>query len=107
MAATVPILAQTGGGQAGGRETQKEGAALPAGLPACPSTLSPQPPALPTGLPLSVAMQNQATTEIPLHLLIGHSMFLKTTDRLPRVYVGSPEVLQSFIPSPKEVVITA
>ena len=46
-------------------------------------------------------------TEIPLHLLIGHSMFLKTTDKLHRVYVGSPKVLQSFIPSPKEVVITA
>ena len=46
-------------------------------------------------------------TEIPLHLRIGHSMFLKTTDRLHRVYVGSPKVLQSFIPSPKELVITA
>ncbi len=58
------------------------------------------------GLPLSMDFQNRET-EIPLHLLIGHSMFLKTTDKLHRVYVGSPKVLQSFIPSPKEVVITA
>ena len=55
---------------------------------------------------LGMDFQNHET-EIPLHLLIGHSMFLKTTDRLHRVYVGSPKVLQSFIPSPKEVVITA
>jgi pilus assembly protein CpaC len=56
--------------------------------------------------PLGMDFQNHET-EIPLHLLIGHSMFLKTTDRLHRVYVASPKVLQSFIPSPKEVVITA
>jgi pilus assembly protein CpaC len=110
MAATVLILGQTGGAQAQkvvAGHTQKAAATLPAALSASPSTVSPKPQALPTGLPLSVAMQSQATAEIPLHLLIGHSMFLKTTDRLHRVYVGSPEVLQSFIPSPNEVVITA
>ncbi len=57
-------------------------------------------------LPLGTDFQNRET-EIPLHLLLGHSMFLKTTDKLHRVYVGSPKVLQSFISSPKEVVITA
>jgi pilus assembly protein CpaC len=93
MASRLPVFAQSGGGQTIVGSAQKAAATLPA--------------ALPTGLPLSVEMQSQATTEIPLHLLIGHSMFLKTTDRLHRVYVGSPEVLQSFIPSPKEVVITA
>jgi pilus assembly protein CpaC len=56
--------------------------------------------------PLGMDSQNRET-DIPLHLLIGHSMFLKTTDKLHRVYVGSPKVLQCFIPSPKEVVITA
>jgi pilus assembly protein CpaC len=84
--------------------------------PAAVSAL--QPPPLPKGnapkaeapvrvdLPLGMDFQNHET-EIPLHLLMGHSMFLKTTDRLHRVYVGSPKVLQCFIPSPKEVVITA
>ncbi len=57
-------------------------------------------------LPLGMNFRNHES-DIPLHLLIGHSMFLKTTDKLHRVYVGSPKVLQSFIPSPKEVVITA
>ena len=57
-------------------------------------------------VPLGMDFQSHET-DIPLHLLIGHSMFLKTTDKLHRVYVGSPKVLQSFIPSPKEVVITA
>lgn len=61
---------------------------------------------LPMDLALGMDFQNHET-EIPLHVLIGHSMFLKTTDKLHRVYVGSPKVLQSFIPSPKEVVITA
>ncbi|MHB1793811.1 MAG: type II and III secretion system protein family protein [Acidobacteriaceae bacterium] len=80
---------------------------MPAALPALASTasLGAQAP-LPIGLPLSADLLNQET-EVPLHLLIGHSMFLKTTDKLHRVYVGSPTVLQSFIPSPKEVVITA
>ena len=76
-------------------------------LPALASTSLPKPQA-PTliGLPLGTDLQNRET-EVPLHLLIGHSMFLNTTDRLHRVYVGSPTVLQSFISSPKEVVITA
>lgn len=50
---------------------------------------------------------NEMNTETPLHLLIGHSMSLNTTDRLHRVYVSSPAVLQSFLPSPREVVLTA
>ncbi len=104
MAAALPIFAQAGGGQAVAGQAHKAVAPLHAAL----STVAPKPQApLLTGLPLSVSMQSQATKEIPLHLLIGHSMFLKTTDHLHRVYVSSPEVLQSFIPSPKEVVITA
>jgi pilus assembly protein CpaC len=93
---------------------QEKKASAPA--PAVLSAL--QPPVSPKGnaptvagpmridLPLRMDFQNHEA-EIPLHLLIGHSMFLKTTDKLHRVYVGSPKVLQSFIPSPKELVITA
>ncbi len=42
-----------------------------------------------------------------LHLVIGRSIFLKTTKRLRRVYVSNPLVLQSFLPNPNEEVITA
>ena len=85
-------------GQAG-----KAIAPMPAALPALAALASTASlgaqAALPTGLPWSADLLNQET-EVPLHLLIGHSMFLKTTDKLHRVYVGSPTVLQSFIPSP-------
>ena len=42
-----------------------------------------------------------------LHLIVGHSMFLRTANRLRRVYVGDPKILQSFTSSPNEVVVTA
>ena len=42
-----------------------------------------------------------------LRLLVGHSIFLKTTNPLRRIYVSNPQLLQSFISNPKEVVITA
>lgn len=82
-------------------------AVLPVALPAVPlaSTSESKVPLLPD-LPAGIDVQNQRT-EIPLHLFLGHSMFLKTTDRLHRVYVSSPTVLQSFLSSPQEVVITA
>ncbi len=42
-----------------------------------------------------------------LHLLVGRSIFFKTTARLRRVYVSDPTVLQSFTSSPNEVIVTA
>ena len=42
-----------------------------------------------------------------VHLVVGHSLFLKTTERLRRIYVSDPAVLRSFTSSPREVVITA
>jgi pilus assembly protein CpaC len=43
----------------------------------------------------------------PLHLLVGHSTFIKTLTRLKRVYVSDPLVLDSFASSPTQIVITA
>lgn len=93
-------------------QEKKPSAPATAAVSALPSRVSPKrnTPTVEASMridpPLGMDFQNRET-EIPLHLLIGHSMFLKTTDRLHRVYVSSPKVLQSFIPSPKEVVITA
>ncbi|HET9087939.1 MAG TPA: pilus assembly protein N-terminal domain-containing protein, partial [Acidobacteriaceae bacterium] len=42
-----------------------------------------------------------------IHLVVGHSLFLKTTERLRRIYISDPAVLRSFTSSPREVVITA
>lgn len=62
--------------------------------------------ALLASLPTGVHVQAQGTAQ-NIHLIIGHSLFLKTTNRLRRIYVSNPTVLQSFTSSPNEVVITA
>lgn len=43
----------------------------------------------------------------PLHLIVGRSMFVNTENRLRRVYVSNPDVLDSFTSSPHQIVITA
>jgi pilus assembly protein CpaC len=43
----------------------------------------------------------------PLHLVIGHSMFVNTESRLKRIYVSNPDVLDSYTSSPHQIVITA
>ena len=42
-----------------------------------------------------------------LHLVVGRSVFFKTTARLRRIYVSNPTVLQSFTSSPNQVIVTA
>ncbi|HVT96938.1 MAG TPA: pilus assembly protein N-terminal domain-containing protein [Acidobacteriaceae bacterium] len=43
----------------------------------------------------------------PLHLLVGRSMFVNTDNRIRRIYVSNPDVLDSFTSSPRQIVITA
>jgi pilus assembly protein CpaC len=42
-----------------------------------------------------------------LHVLVGRSIFIKTSSRLKRVYVGNPLVVDSFTSSPSQIVVTA
>jgi pilus assembly protein CpaC len=42
-----------------------------------------------------------------IHLTVGHSVDLTTTERLRRIYVSDPAVLRSFTSSPTQVVISA
>src|SRR5215469_13980472 len=42
-----------------------------------------------------------------LHLIVGRSLFLNSLDKLRRVYVSNPTVLDAMTASPYEVVITA
>lgn len=51
-------------------------------------------------------MQPQDTAQ-SMHLVVGRSVFLKTTARLRRIYISNPAVLQSFTSSPHEVIVTA
>lgn len=73
-----------------------------AGAPA-PAALAAAVPTPPTG---SMGSTASAVGE-PLHLVIGHSMFINTGSRLKRVYVSNPDVLDSYTSSPNQIVITA
>ena len=42
-----------------------------------------------------------------VHLDIGHTMFLDTEARVNRIYVGNPAVIESYIVSPKQILLTA
>jgi pilus assembly protein CpaC len=42
-----------------------------------------------------------------LHLLTGHSIFIRTPTRLKRVYVSNPTVIDCFTSSPSQIVVTA
>ena len=54
--------------------------------------------------PQQKAGENDPST---LHLLVGRSLFINTPDRLRRVYVSNPAVLDSLTASPHQLVITA
>jgi pilus assembly protein CpaC len=41
-----------------------------------------------------------------LHVLVGHSTFIKTITRLKRVYVSNPAVVDSFTSTPTQILIT-
>ncbi len=41
-----------------------------------------------------------------LHVIVGRSVFINTPDRLRRIYVSNPTVIDSMTPSPRDLVIT-
>ena len=59
----------------------------------------------------SPAMADVPSTTQPInnqtHLVVGRSMFINTMNRLRRVYVSNPAVLDSFTASPHQIVVTA
>jgi pilus assembly protein CpaC len=42
-----------------------------------------------------------------LHVIVGHTMFLDTTERVKRVYVANPTIVDSYTANPHEIVVTA
>src|SRR5580692_5251350 len=70
-------------------------------LATTPSAANPAPrsSALPIAtLPDSTTALTSSTepASLPLHVLVGRSIFIATPSRLRRVYVGNPVVLDSF-----------
>lgn len=55
-----------------------------------------------TDVTSTTEMMDKAT-----HLVVGRSMFINTQNRLRRVYVSNPAVLDSFTASPYQIVVTA
>ena len=53
----------------------------------------------------SVSSTSQVGNSI--HLLVGRSMFVNTRERLRKVYVSNPDVLDSITSSPHQIVVTA
>lgn len=58
------------------------------------------------GKPSSAGQANGEDTQ-KLHLVVGRSLFLEFPERLRRVYVSNPAVLDALTATPSELVITA
>jgi pilus assembly protein CpaC len=46
-------------------------------------------------------------SETAMHMVVGHSMFIFTKNRLTRVYVTNPDVLSAYVASPNQVLVTS
>lgn len=58
--------------------------------------------------PVNGTMQTSATVVgQTLHVVVGRSLFINTENRLRRVYISNPDVLDSFTSSPHQIVVTA
>lgn len=53
------------------------------------------------------AISRNASTGKPLHVILGHSVFIDTKTRLRRVYVSDPAVINSVTLSPNQIIVTA
>ncbi|HEY0263069.1 MAG TPA: pilus assembly protein N-terminal domain-containing protein [Granulicella sp.] len=50
---------------------------------------------------------SKVSTGAATHILVGQSMFIDTKQRLKRVYITNPAVIDSYTASPNEVLVTA
>ena len=72
-------------------------------------------PVAPTVSALSIAsipgmlnsISRNASAGKPLHVVLGHSVFIDTKTRLRRVYVSDPTVISSVTLSPTQIIVTA
>ena len=53
------------------------------------------------------AISRSASSGKPMHVVLGHSIFIDTRTRLRRVYVSDPSVINSVTLSPNQIIVTA
>jgi len=51
--------------------------------------------------------ESAAPAEQQIHMVVGRTIFIDTKHRLTRVYVTDPTILNSYTPTPNQVVLTA
>jgi pilus assembly protein CpaC len=56
--------------------------------------------------PAQMDIRDTSATDT-LHIVVGRSMVLRGVSPLKRIYIGNPNVLQSFTAGPSEIVLTA
>ena len=56
---------------------------------------------------MSTSFENGAPTEQVIHMVVGRTIFVDTKNRLTRVYVTDPTILNSYTATPNQVVLTA
>lgn len=61
----------------------------------------------PEQAPASASNGETSLIKESLQLRVGQSMFVNTTDRLRRVYVSNPDILDSVTSTPHQIVVTA
>jgi len=57
--------------------------------------------------PPQAAPQQQGEGPESVHIVVGHSLLIRTPTRIKRVLTGNPAVIESVLTSPRELVITA
>ena len=62
--------------------------------------------ASPAQSPPNQQVQSEREPE-SVHIIVGHSLLIRTASRVKRVLTGNPSVIESVVPSPREVVLTA
>jgi pilus assembly protein CpaC len=71
-----------------------------------PGTMNAKPESTDSSAAADVPSATQAI-EKATHVVVGRSMFINTLNRLRRVYVSNPAVLDSFTANPHQIVVTA
>ncbi len=80
--------------------------AQPLRLAAASSTPQLGPQQAPAGAPSAPGRQGGSYLET-VHIIVGHSLVINTPARVKRLLTGNPEIIESVITSPEELVVTA
>ena len=67
----------------------------------------PAPPSGKNAQPAPAASTSAEPGPDILHIVVGHSLIIKTPSRVKRILTGNPAVIESVLASPNEIVLTA